>query len=91
MRTSEEISYAQKTYQELIQFETQLKEASFIEALLDQNVFIPPGFNQNCVKLIKFGDGAKKNMDLSALIAQALSSNLYLNGLTHLEYLNMAD
>ena len=90
-RISDEISVAHKTYKELNQFETQLKEASFIEALLDQNVFMPPGFNQNCVKLIKFGEGSKKNMDLSALIACALSSNLYLNGLTHLEYLNMQD
>ena len=28
-------------------------------------------------------------MDLSAIIASALSSNLYLNGLMHLEYLNL--
>ena len=28
-------------------------------------------------------------MDLAAIIASALSSNLYLNGLAHLDYLNL--
>lgn len=54
-------------------------------------MFIPPGFNQNAIELIKHsnGTGKKKSMDLAAIIASALSSNLYLNGLAHLDYLNL--
>ena len=53
-------------------------------------MFIPLGYNNNAIELVKFeGTNGKMNMDLSAIIASALSSNLYLNGLMHLEYLNM--
>jgi len=54
-RASEELSTAKSTFKELIQFETQLSEATFIASLVEQNVFIPPGFNQNCVSLVKYG------------------------------------
>ena len=58
--------------------------------MVEQSVFIPTGFNKNAIELVKFeGTGGKTNMDLSAIIASALSSNLYLTGLMHLEYLNM--
>ena len=57
---------------------------------MEQNPFIPPGFNQNAIELIKLGDpGTKQSLDLAAIIASALSSNLYLNGLAHLDYVGL--
>ena len=77
-------------YKEIALFEYQLAEASYIADLVEQNVFIPPGFNQNAIELIKFkGLDGKDALDLAAIIASALSSNLYLNGLAHLDYLSM--
>ena len=71
-------------------FELQLQQNRHISDLVEQCVFIPTGFNKNAIDLVKFeGTGNKKSMDLSAIIASALSSNMYLNGLMHLEYLNM--
>ena len=64
--------------------------ATYIGELVEQNQFMPPGFNENCTRLIKLdGGGGKTRLDLAALIASALSSNLYLNGLAHLDYLNL--
>ena len=81
---------AKTLYKELVLFEHQLPDLKFIADLVEQNPFIPPGFNQNAIELIKLGDpGTKQSLDLAAIIASALSSNLYLNGLAHLDYVGL--
>ena len=77
-------------FKELALFEHQLIECRFIADLVEQNVFIPPGFNQNAIDLGTIDKGSQKPIfDFSSMIACALSSNLYLNGLNHLDYLSM--
>lgn len=85
-------SSAKALYQGLCRFEIELFDCEFIKETVEQNPFIPPGFNQNCIEMIKFKNSkGKVQIDIAGLIASALSSNLYLNGLTHLNYLNLPD
>lgn len=81
---------AKTVYKELSLFEHQLKDCRYIADLVEQNVFIPAGFNSNATELVKLNlTSKKKTMDLASVIASAMSSNLYLNGLAYLDYLNM--
>ncbi len=81
---------AKSLYEVLCQFESELLESNFISKIVESNYFIPPGFNQNCTELVKIKSVKnKKQLDISALIACALNSNLYLSGLAYLDYLNL--
>lgn len=55
-------------------------------ALCQISPFYPSGFNENAIEIVSDRGGF---VDLSSVMAMALGSNLYLQGLTHLDYMSL--
>jgi len=75
-----------KLYQEAINNYQILTKCQPLSNLCQISPLSPSGFNENTVELVTYRGGVT---DLSSAIALALGSNLYLQGLTFLDYMSL--
>lgn len=72
-----------RDFKDLSEFETQLMSNQAIKQITSHCAHLPFGYNQGSVRV--------KPFDFTSLIAMTLNSNLYLTGLSEMDYMEMSE